>query len=263
MEALREHILGATEPIKARIVQFIDAQPGNGLKWKFCLVWPIEVAIELTCRIALLSPGGLSSDTVDRLIASISTRYIFDLLANVSVMLNTEPEQERDKLQDQWIKLRDMVIVADGTYRMPLDHLPPETSKRLQKKKEFESEKWPKYNQTEGKEKLVDSISVSNPAFLFEDPWGLSMAKKVALIPTSDPELFLDRWKMYSYVAHASAFSLWPTWMYPVPIHDAIQSLSLLLKVVGRFIDYEFDSKSFIEKAWLHIEEDQKRAGQA
>lgn len=263
MEALREYILSTTEPIKAKVDQFIDAQPGKRLKWNFCLKWPIEFAVELTCRIAVLSPRGLSSDPIDRLIASISTRYMFDLLANVSVMLNTEPEQERDKLQDQWVKLRDMVVVPDGTYRMPLEHLPPDASKRLQKKKEFKSEKWPKYDQTVGTEKLVDSISVSNRAFLFEDPWGLSMAKKVALIPTSNPEFFLDRWKMYSYVAHASAFSLWPKWMYPVPIHDAIQSLSLLLQVVCRFIDYEFDSKSFIEKVWLHIEEDQKRAHEA
>ena len=259
MEALQQHILCSTEPVKAKIDQFINLQPEKRQRLEFCVRLPIDVATELTCRINLLSPRGLPNNTVDRLVASISTRYIFDLLANVSVMLNTEPEQKRNTLQDRWINLRDMIIVSDGTYRMPLESLPPEFSKRLEKKKEFKSAKWPKYDQSAGKEKLVDSISVSNQAFLFEDPWGLSMAKKLEFIPTSAPEVFLDRWKMYSYIAHASAFSLWPTWMYPVLIHDAIQSLSLLIKVVGRFIDYEFDSKSFMEKAWLHIEEDQKR----
>lgn len=259
MEALRQHILRSTEAAKVQIDRFIDSHPEKRQRLNFCVKWPVDVAVELTCRIALLSPQGLSKNIVDRLVASISTRYIFDLLANVSVMLNMEPEQDREMLQDRWISLRDMIVTADGTYRMPLEHLSPESSKRLQKKKEFKSARWPKYDESVGKEKLVDSISVSNQAFLFEDPWGLSMAKKLEFIPTSNPEFFLDRWKMYSYVAHASAFSLWPTWMHPVPIHDAVQSLCLLIKVVGRFIDYEFDSKAFVEKAWIHIEEDEKR----
>lgn len=263
MEALQQHILQSTEPVRAQIDQFIDSHPANRRRLNFCVKWPVDVAVELTCRIAILSPQGLSSDNVDRLVASISTRYLFDLLANVSVMLSMEPKQDREMLQDQWIDLREMIVVGDGTYRMPLEHLPTNFYERLQKKKEFKSEKWPKYNQLIREEKLVDSISVSNQAFLFEDPWGLSMAKKLKFIPTSDPEFFLDRWKMYSHVAHASAFSIWPKWMHPVPIHDAIQSLALLIKVVCHFIDCEFDSKAFMNKAWKHIEENQKRGHEA
>lgn len=254
VEALRDHLARTVEPVTASIDQFIRNQPEAQIrKWKLCMAWPVEIATDLTQRVVALSPRGLSNDNVDRLMSSLATRYLFDLLANICFMLTTEPESEREKRQLEWLRLRDLIVIGDGSYRMPADHLPKKTSKRLKKApRAVGSVKFPKFNQELGKEEPIDSISISHQSFIFDDPWGMSMAEKVKAIPAIDREYFLDRWKMYSHIAHASAFSLWPAWMYPIPLHDAIQCLAILLRVVSNYIGHNFDSRTFIDQAWLH-----------
>lgn len=223
-------------------------------------MWPAVISTDLTCRIAQLSPRGLSRDPTDRLIASISTRYLFEIVANVSVMLNYDPPARRLELQDQWIKLRDMMVVPDGSYRMPLENLSDKTRSRLEKRKSFTYSAWPKYSRETQSEEFINSVAIGNQAFLFEDPWQLTMAKKAQYVPTSDKDVFLERWKMYSHISHASAFSIFPTWMYPVPIHDALQAISCLYSVICDFLSHEYDSGDFLKGAWSLIEEDQRHA---
>lgn len=94
------------------------------------------------------------------------------------------------------------------------------------------------------------TVLVKDQLFRFEDPWGMSMSDKLQFLPLKDELLFLDRWKMYSHISHASAFSVWPRWVDPAPRFDSIQCLALVANVAAKFLNRPFDSTKFLETAW-------------
>jgi hypothetical protein len=183
-----------------------------------------------------LSPKGRNDDLSDRLIASLLTRYLFELVANIGAILNAETPEIRIKRLESWAALREMAVHSDGTYSIPLAALGRGAKERLEKRGGKVAE-LPSSVSHESSE----FISVEDRAFRFDDPWKLSMSKKVEYLPLKSATYFLDRWKMYSHISHASAFSIWPKWMDPIPRFDAAQCLLILAKCIAGFLGVSFD----------------------
>ena len=106
----------------------------------------------------------------------------------------------------------------------------------------------------DGIDSEVEAVLVEDTEFMFDDPWGLSMREKLRFLSVSDVNLFLGQWTMYSHVCHASAFSVWPTWIDPRPHVDAIQCLGVTALMVAKAIGKSFDRKKFIDEGILIVD---------
>jgi hypothetical protein len=177
--------------------------------------------------INLIHPN--NEDVAQRIIASLITRYLFELTSNIGVMLCAESESDRSYYQLEWIKLRELKLNGNASYSAPIDHL---SDKRQRK---FSSS---------------DFVPIGHEDFIFDDPWNLKMSDKVEFLPISDKQLFLEQWKIYSHISHASSFSIWPKWIQPIPIHDSLQCLSIIMRIVSVFLGRDFDANLFLEDAW-------------
>ena len=252
MNELKSHIKNVTEDVIKEIDDFI-MNNDEKMKWLHCLKLPICEAEALIHKIIDSKTNTGSRVTHEFIIASLTTRYLFELSANISVMLNTQPESLRNERQEKWLRLKDLDIIGES-YSMPINNAPDNTKKRLLKNEDKITKcKGVTQNRQQDSETSPYSVPVSDDKFLFEDPWGLTIRKKIELMPLGNPSRFLEQWKLYSHIAHASAFSLWPKWIEPVPVNDAIQAFSVLLKVVSDFLKLDFNMKEFIDNSFVLI----------
>lgn len=228
-------------PILAAAEAFAESQSdAESTNWRFCTTWSLELAVDLSSRVIELRPRGSGECRSDRLVASVITRYLFELAVNVGAILNAETPELRMERLESWIALREMAVHSDGTYSVALDALGEGAKEKLTKR----GSKILQLPAADGSDS-GEFIRVEDKAFRFNDPWKLSMSQKVQYLHLKDSAYFLDRWKMYSHISHASAFSIWPRWMDPIPRFDATQCLSVIAKCIARFLDVPFDSESF------------------
>lgn len=172
----------------------------------------------------------------------LMTRYLFELTANHSVLRHGD---DSDLKSSRWLDfLRTWKLHIFGhTYGIEVDKLTKPSKKRLRKfgaKTYKETSLWSRDNNQK-----VDHVKFEEEHFQFDDPFEMTMYKKLAFIGASKPRVFLSQWKMYSHISHASPFSLWPLWIEPVPHFDAIQCLSIILSTESKHQGLEFDGKLF------------------
>lgn len=252
MSDIKDYIHDNSESVIKEVDSFI-CNNDQTMKWFNCLKLPVCIAEELVSKVIDSNTNRGSMNISDFIVASLTTRYLYELTANLCVMLNTEPEELRNERQEQWLRLRDLDIIG-SSYAMPLNNAPKQTRNRLVKKEDDITKiKGSTQNRQEYSIPSEYSVPIKDNRFLFEDPWGLNISQKVKLMPLGDPNRFLEQWKLYSHIAHASAFSLTPTWIEPVPINDAIQVYSLLLKVISDFLGFEFNERKFLENSFSLI----------
>lgn len=201
----------------------------------------ITTAKELAIEIIKLRESVGSRSGTKWLQSCLLTRYLFELVANQAV-LKFAPEPESN--WERYLYLRNLQIFGNQTYGVALDILPDKTRKKLKKNN---AETYFGWNHGDDKinQNKKESVKIENEHFQFNDPWGLTMFEKMKFIKTSHPDVFLSRWRMYSQIAHASSFSLWPMWIDPIPHHDAIQCISIIFQAEYDHLRKEFDGKYF------------------
>lgn len=174
------------------------------------------------------------------------TRFLFESVANFSILKNTNDQDLTNERWRKWLYLRDLQIYENNTYGISLNNLPEKTLKRIKKNK---ADTYRSYHNRDKNDKknLQEYIKLENEHFSFDDPWGLTMFQKMQYIDLSDSSVFLSRWRMYSQIAHASSFSFWPMWIDPVPVTDAVQCISILFKTAYKELNIEFDTNNFTD----------------
>lgn len=248
MEAVIEYVEESTQRVRNGIHRFMmDCGAENQNRWFDSLILPVDIAEGLLCKVIESRSSPHVREIGDFVVASLITRYLFELTANVSVMLNSETEALRMERQDAWLRMKDMDVIGES-YAVPYGNMSKRSQKRILKDEgRIKKIKGLKQKRQEHSIDSEYSIPISEAAFLFEDPWGLSVAKKLRYMPLDNAERFLEQWKIYSHISHASAFSLTPTWMEPVPVNDAVQAYGVLLSVVSNYVGIDFSAKKFID----------------
>lgn len=242
-----KHVCESMAPLVQALNEFARSQSDLD-RWRLCVAWPVEVVTELTTRVLTLRPKGIGEDSGDRLVASLITRYIFEMTANLGVMLRTTPEEVREQRQIAWRRMQQMTPRADGTYALPVSHLSEPVMRRLDKRAAKLVAVRPPGSSDPGA--LTKAVSVTEGGFRFDDPWQMGMLDKAKCLPLSDEAYFLDRWKMYAHISHASAFSIWFRWIDPVPRFDAVECLAIVGGMAAELVSMPFDPKSFRETTW-------------
>lgn len=175
--------------------------------------------------------------------SSLINRYLFELLANHALLTT---KFKNDDVWEKFLTLRRLQIFADNTYGIALESLPSATLNHIRKNSRANIYKGWNRGDDQIKENLKDSIKLESTAFKFHDPWAMSFVQKCDLIDVKYRAYVLNRWKMYTQISHASSFSLWPTWIDPEPIYDAIHCLALILKGSYNHFNAPFNEKIFI-----------------
>lgn len=212
----------------------------------------LQSASELTISVIEMREGGSRSGT-NWIQSCIITRYLFEILANHSILKYGNLNEEMESRWKSYLYLRKLQIYGDDTYGIAVELLPEKTKKKLKKKG---VQTYLGYNHGDEKieKNLIVSVKLENEQFQFDDPWGLTMYEKLQYINTLNPDIFLSRWRMYSQISHASSFSLWPTWIDPVPHFDAIQCLTMILNTEYKFHGLDFNCKKFQETIYQLME---------
>lgn len=244
-----QEILSTTTKDLINLIKISDKDEMNKQKRKTYSSIIISTSSQLTLEIINLREKPGSRSGAKWLQSCLMTRYLFELLANQAV-LKFAPVSESN--WESYLYLRNLQIFGNQTYGVALDILPDKTRKKLIKNNAETYLGW-NHGDEEIKENLKESVKLENEHFQFNDPWGLTMFEKMKYIRTSHPDVFLSRWRMYSQIAHASSFSLWPMWTDPIPYHDAVQCVSIIFETEYEYLGKEFNGSFFLEKLFKSL----------
>jgi hypothetical protein len=240
MEKFQEIVSSTSKDLTELIDSSVDKDVDNSQQLVLSYMM-ISNASDLTIQIIKMRETG-SRSGVNWLQSCLLTRYLFELVGNHSTLRNAENEEK-------YLYLRKLQIFGDDTYGVALNILPEKTRKKLEKNNAETYLGWG-HEDDRIKTNLKKSVKLENEHFQFSDPWGLTMFEKMKYIKTSNPEVFLSRWRMYSQISHASAFTLWPMWIDPVPHFEAIQCLSIIFSTEYEYHGKKIDGNLFCNKIY-------------
>jgi hypothetical protein len=93
----------------------------------------LKSASELTISVIEMREGGSRSGT-KWIQSCIITRYLFEILANHSILKHGNLNEEMESRWKKYLYLRKLQIYGDDTYGIAVDLLPQKTKNRLEKK---------------------------------------------------------------------------------------------------------------------------------